>query len=258
MSNITQPFFSSRKWIKVWITEWRDGTLRWQATDFQRAFWIDLLTLAGRSRYPGIVCAGKDASKVVGYPASFLAQNSQITAGNIEETLDLFKLREMLTYTKSKSVNGETLYAITITNWKKYQSDYDSNKKYQQSYRERKKASSPASSLHTGCLTSQLVERKTLEREVDLEGDKEGDKEEAEATAAAFHAFKCEPFGPKKFQTILREEFDAMNGDNWSDMMERVAVRSKESGVKVPGRFFAHKREVEKLEAPCAYRSTPL
>src|SRR5437762_7280059 len=109
MPDMSQPFFSSRKWIKVWINEWREGTLRWQATDFQRAFWIDLLALAGRSRYPGIVCAGKDAENIIGYPAAFLAPNSEITPQNIEETLKLFESKGMLTYSTSYSVQGDAL-----------------------------------------------------------------------------------------------------------------------------------------------------
>ena len=95
---MSQPFFSSRKWVKVWINEWREGTLRWQATDSQRAFWIDLLALAGRSRYPGIVCAGKDGESVVGYPATFLAPNSGMTADNVETTLQFFASKGMISY----------------------------------------------------------------------------------------------------------------------------------------------------------------
>jgi len=177
---MSQPFFSSRKWIKVWINEWREGTLRWQATDSQRAFWIDLLTLAGRSRYPGIVCAGMDSDKTVGYPAAFLAPNSGITAESVQATLDLFVSKNMVSYSTSKSAQGDTLYAVTITNWKKYQSDYDANRMYQRNYRARKKASSGS----TDRLTSQLDARKTLDLEVDLEKEKETHKERDFATPA--------------------------------------------------------------------------
>jgi hypothetical protein len=170
---MSQPFFSSRKWIKVWINEWREGTLRWQATDSQRAFWIDLLALAGRSRYPGIVCAGMEGDKVVGYPASFLAPNSEITAANIEDTLKLFETQGMITFTTSKSVNGATLYAITITNWKKYQSNYEANRKYQKDYRQKKKKAQarPQASSQT---VERLDARNPLESEVEKE--KEGEK----------------------------------------------------------------------------------
>ena len=148
---MTQPFFSRRKWIKLWINEWRDGTLRWQATDSQRAFWIDLLTLAGRSRYPGVVCAGKDGPKeenIVGYPVHFLSPNSSIkTEEEAREILDLFSSREMVSYTTSESANGQTLFAVTILNWKQYQSDYDANRKYQQKYRAKKREATLIGSL---------------------------------------------------------------------------------------------------------------
>lgn len=169
---MSQPFFSSRKWIKVWINEWREGTLRWQATDSQRAFWIDLLALAGRSRYPGIVCAGIEGERIIGYPASFLAPNSEITAQNIADTLNLFTAQGMITYTTSESVTGATLYAITITNWKKYQSNYEANKKYQKNYRQRKKKTqaSPEASTPT---VERLVEYQPLELEIEKEREKE-------------------------------------------------------------------------------------
>lgn len=180
---MAQPFFSSRKWIKLWINEWRDGTLRWQATDAQRAFWVDLLTLAGRSRYPGIVCAGRDGpneENIVGYPIQFLSPNSSIkTEEEAKEILDLFASRKMLSYTVSKSANGDKLFAVTISNWKQYQSDYEANRKYQQTYRAKKRK---ASSSSPNRLTSQLGARKSLE--VELEVEKEGEEEVRRAPRA--------------------------------------------------------------------------
>ena len=217
---MTQPFFSSRKWIKVWINEWRDGTLRWQATDFQRAFWIDLLALAGRSRYPGIVCAGKDGDKVVGYSASFLSPNSGINAENVEPTLELFRSKDMVTYEVSNSAMGDKLYAITITNWKKYQSDYEANKKYQQTYRSKKKASS----LSAPCLTSQLGERKNLDLELDLEKEVEEEK-----TA------KQSPFVPTELQIEKWSNFfcglnvsnEIAKAQGWLDANPEKAVKKR-------------------------------
>lgn len=52
--------------IKLWVNEWLDGTTRFQMSGAQRAFWIDLLAMAGRSRFPGIICAGMDGELYVG------------------------------------------------------------------------------------------------------------------------------------------------------------------------------------------------
>ena len=62
------PGFGKRSWVKLWTNEWLDGTTRYQMSDAQRAFWIDLLAMAGRSRFPGVICSGKDGKNFVGYP----------------------------------------------------------------------------------------------------------------------------------------------------------------------------------------------
>ena len=142
MSTFTQPFFTNRKWIKLWIWPWRDGTLRWEASYAQRSFWIDLLAFAGSSRYPGLVCAGKDGpkgEKTVGYPTAFLAPGWPESEGPLEKTIELFRDRGMIEFEKTVNSSGLELFSITICNWKRYQSDYDANKQYQKTYRDRKK-----------------------------------------------------------------------------------------------------------------------
>jgi hypothetical protein len=86
-----KPTQGKRTWVKLWVNEWLDGTTRFQMSGAQRAFWIDLLALAGRSRYPGIICAGKDNDTFVGYPLKTL---SALDAGgeiDILGTLELFE-----------------------------------------------------------------------------------------------------------------------------------------------------------------------
>ena len=75
------PGQGKRSWVKLWTNEWLDGTTRYQMSDAQRAFWIDLLAMAGRSRFPGIVCAGRDGKYFVGYP---LSRFESLMAGPIE------------------------------------------------------------------------------------------------------------------------------------------------------------------------------
>jgi hypothetical protein len=43
--------FGKRSWVKLWTNEWLDGTTRYQMSDAQRALWVDLLAMAGRSRF---------------------------------------------------------------------------------------------------------------------------------------------------------------------------------------------------------------
>lgn len=137
-----KPTQGKRAWVKLWTNEWLDGTTRYQMTDTQRAFWIDLLAMAGRSRLPGIVCAGRDGDKLVGYPlyrfASLMAGPQQI---DIEATLTLFEQTGKVKVSVT-SEGPPKLFAIELLNWKKYQSDLDAQAERARNYRSRKKVAS--------------------------------------------------------------------------------------------------------------------
>jgi hypothetical protein len=120
--------FGKRSWVKLWTAEWLDGTTRYQMTDAQRAFWIDLLAMAGRSRFPGVVCAGRDGQEgFVGYP---LNRFQALMAGplDIEATLALFERTGKIKMTISDG--PPKLFVIELLGWGKYQSEYQRLKKY--------------------------------------------------------------------------------------------------------------------------------
>jgi hypothetical protein len=122
------PRFGRRSWVKLWVNEWLDGTTRFEMSDAQRAFWIDLLAMAGRSRFPGIICAGQIDGQFIGYP---IAKYAALMAKpiNVEETFKLFErtgkiIAEITTETPVK------LYKISLCNWEKFQSEYQRQKPY--------------------------------------------------------------------------------------------------------------------------------
>jgi hypothetical protein len=124
----------SRTWVKLWVHEWLDGTTRFAMSGARRAFWVDLLAMAGRSRCPGIVCAGVDGDRFVGYPLSTFAALDAGAEINILATFELFertgKIKAEIT-----SENPTKLYKISIINWNKYQSEYCRQKGYRKSYK---------------------------------------------------------------------------------------------------------------------------
>ena len=102
--------------MKLWVNEWLDGTTRFQMSGAQRAFWIDLLALAGRSRYPGIVCAGMDGDRYVGYPLKTFAALDAGAEIDLVATFDLFARtgKVIVEVTTEAPVK---LYMVRICNW---------------------------------------------------------------------------------------------------------------------------------------------
>ena len=264
------PGQGKRSWVKLWTNEWLDGTTRYQMSDAQRAFWIDLLAMAGRSRFPGIVCAGRDGKYFVGYP---LSRFESLMAGpiDIEATLRLFERTGKVKITIT-SVGPPKLIAIELLSWKKYQSNLDAQAERARNYRSRKKqrdgnvteSVTQASRSVTGLEGEGEVETES-ESESESERDKEGEGASLPPSPAimnAFDAMKCEPFGEPAFQNLWSEECSIPGAGGFSDAMERCIRRSKSLKIDVPGRFYEMKREIEKTEAATAghelRRKTPL
>ena len=112
-----------RSWVKLWVAEWLDGTTRYEMTGAQRAFWIDLLTMAGRSRVPGVVCAGWDNGQLFGYPLKRYEGILNDASVDVLETLRLFERGKKIELICTR-LEDPALYAVRILSWDKYQSEY--------------------------------------------------------------------------------------------------------------------------------------
>jgi len=154
------PRFGGRQWVKLWVNEWLDGTTRFEMTDAQRAFWIDLLAMAGRSRFPGTICAGQVDGKYVGYPLNRF-QSLLSEPLDVEETLKLFERTGKITI-ETTAEAPVRLLKVELINWNRYQSEYQRQKKY------RKR-------LQQSDSKSDTQSNKT-EVEVEVEGEGEGEK----------------------------------------------------------------------------------
>ena len=151
------------------MNEWLTGTVRWELTGQQRSIWTDLLALAGRSRFPGIVCAGETQGKLTPYPMDYLCSVFRCDIAEAEAAFALFKSQDR--------IHVEENGVIHITNWDKYQSEYQQKR---QRTRYRNAAESAAN-----------VRRKSsVEVEGDVEGEVEGEKKHpAPDGAVSFESF---------------------------------------------------------------------
>src|SRR5713226_821156 len=249
--------FMRRAWVKLWVNEWLDGTTRFQMSGAQRAFWIDLLALAGRSRYPGIICAGMDGDLFVGYPLKTFAALDAGAEIDLLATFDLFTKTGKITV-EVTTEEPVKLYKVTICNWERYQSEYQRQKPYQETYRRKNKKLSKKLSLQKG---SGYLSEEDGEEESEGKGEKEERQRKKSATPSpaavtnAFFALGHKPFGPQRFQEIWAEEWSAAGEHpNWTDIMERAIQRCQRLGVTVPGLFFKHKHEIENGEVKMRYK----
>ena len=115
----------SRGWIKVYCDNWLTGTLRAESPDI-RGVWIDLLVLAGSGQF-GDTGEVKLANGV-GYTDSQIAVILCIPKPLWR------KAKQRLLETERIEISPRG--AIRITNWLKYQSEYERQKGYRQGKRD--------------------------------------------------------------------------------------------------------------------------
>lgn len=113
-----------RKWIKVFCYETLHGSICYQLTDEEQAVWIKLLCFAGLCGNDGVI-ADHDLRP---FPDAFIIHEIHTSQELFTSTVDKCKAEGRI------SVNGGG--AITITNWQRYQSEYERQKKYRHGARE--------------------------------------------------------------------------------------------------------------------------
>ena len=106
-----------KRWIKLWTQETLYGTTTRELEPAERWVWLGFLALAGDSVEPGTICAAP------GVPWT----DKQLS--------DVLKVSlAVLESAKTKMLNHEKITInegiIHISNWEKYQSEYDRTKKY--------------------------------------------------------------------------------------------------------------------------------
>lgn len=273
-NTFTNDNFGKRSWVKLWTVDWLDGATRYQVSDSQRAFFVDLLALAGLSRTAGIICAGSDDGQIVGYP---LKRFEALVGSsvNVVETFALFERLGKIRVTMTNSTETE-LYAIELVNWKKYQSSKSSQNLRQQRHRARKKG---AQTGVTGDVPTES--RPVTPVEADADGDLDKNENTGAARAAApvestdtaastdssdrikhaFCEFECAPFGSIEFQLCWTKEFESISSSGaapFFQVMENTIQTCKKQGIRVPNMFYTLKRKIEGLHMDGLYKRTPL
>ncbi len=108
-----------KRWVKLHITGWLHGSVRWQLEPAERATFADLICMAGECGKDGEICDNDGRA----FPRAFIANQLNITEDLLECTIAKCEDEGRLS-----DKDG----VIFITNWKAYQSEYDRQKPYRQ------------------------------------------------------------------------------------------------------------------------------
>lgn len=106
-----------RTWVKIFVTGWLHGSIRWQLEPDERGVWADLIVLAGECGKEGILCDNDDKP----YPRNFIASQFNIPLELLDRTIA--KCRH-----DGRIDDRDDL--IVISKWKSYQSEYERQKPY--------------------------------------------------------------------------------------------------------------------------------
>ena len=113
----------SRNWIKLWVDQTLRGSMIAELTPEQRWIFIGLLLMAGDSDIPGVIYRRKNENgEPIGYATAVLADELGVESGSIAPAI-----KRMI---EKNKVAMDALGVISISNWKKYQSEYSRQKPY--------------------------------------------------------------------------------------------------------------------------------
>ena len=107
-----------RTWVKFWVAECIDGSVREQLEPDERGVWYDLIILSARCRVPGVISSNEAEPMSHRRIAGILNISEEL----LERTLTKCREQQRLTIDKAG--------LITILNWSKYQSEYQRQRQY--------------------------------------------------------------------------------------------------------------------------------
>lgn len=146
------------KWFKIYGERWFMGTTRWELTAEQRAVWVDLLARASINDPPG---------QVDYYSLGQLAQQFNVDLELLESTIKRCVEEKKIKYFENKR-------KILISNWKKYQSEYQRQKPY----RKGDKSQSKVTEKRDNSCNKVTCREEEEEKKLDLEENRKEDSSE--------------------------------------------------------------------------------
>lgn len=195
-----------RSWVKLWTHEWLRGSTRFELSAAERGVWADFLAMAGDSRYPGVIAAGKNGNGYIGYPPKYLCNALNINKKLFQRSLKRFKQVQKI---EVFWVDAKLL-VIQICAWETYQSEYQRQAKY------RKKDDLDNNKLQQGLQQELQAE---LHPKLHVEGEGEVEEEEEGETPTVLKCARAHTSKSKKYFTQIIEICDNIYHSHYDSAM---------------------------------------
>ena len=104
-------------WVKLYITGWLHGSIRYQLEPDERGVWADLIAMAGQCLSSGRICDNDGQP----YPKQYIANQLNVPIELLERTITKCEKEGRV-----QDIDG----VIAITHWETYQSEYERQRKY--------------------------------------------------------------------------------------------------------------------------------
>lgn len=128
-----------RTWVKLYITGWLHGSIRWQLEPEERGVWADLIAMAGECGKDGKICDNDGRP----YPRDYIAGQLNIPQVLLDTTIA--KCRH-----EGRLEDNDDM--IILANWKSYQSEYERQKPYRDKKVEEDDPDKYARQKHSGMI----------------------------------------------------------------------------------------------------------
>ena len=119
-----------RRWIKLWVQETLYGTLSKELTALEQSVWFKPFALGGDSPAAGKICVAKDIPYTDDQLSKLFNVDIETLIGAEEELL----ATERIHYSND---------VICITNWEKYQGEYERLRKWREKHANETKKETP-------------------------------------------------------------------------------------------------------------------
>lgn len=104
-----------KRYVKIFVTGWLHGSIRWQMTSEERGVWADFLMMAGEIQKDGAIC-DNDGRPL---PREFLAHEFHIKPTLLNRVINMCLAEGRL---------EERDDVLWVTNYAEYQSEYERQK----------------------------------------------------------------------------------------------------------------------------------